>query len=317
MSAVTREDFTFLSADGVHAVHCFCVAPEQPKAILQIEHGIAEHIERYIRFAERMAAAGYAVFADDHLGHGKTAKNEEELLWFAERDGWTLVCRDVLTLREQALSRFPGLPFLLMGHSMGSFIVRTVALDHSDLLDGLIISGTGHQSGPVIFAGKTVAAMETRRLGSAHTKSKLVSDLAFSAYNKKFAPNRTAHDWLTRDEAEIDRYEADPLCGGDPTIGLFRDMLTGLDQIRRKNNIRKMRPDLPVYFMSGEADPVGGMSKGVKTVYRLFKKRGMTDLTLRLYPKGRHELLNGPDRDRVITELTAWTDRVAAKERSV
>lgn len=306
MSDITRKDFNFLSADGIHNINCFAIYPKTPKAILQIEHGVAEHIERYVAFAEKMAKQGFAVFADDHLGHGKSFIQDEEKCWFADKDGWRLICKDVLKLREFATEMFSGIPVILMGHSMGSFIARTVAIDNSQLIDALVLSGTGHQSGLIIRLGKTVARIEKWRLGSSKGKSGLIENLAFGAYNKKFAPNRTTHDWISRDEKEVDKYIADPLSGSNVTIGLFYDMLSGLDYIRRPENVGKIRKDLPIYIFSGDKDPVGDMSKGVKTVYDVYKKCGIEDVTLKLYPEGRHELLNGPDREKVTAELTEW-----------
>lgn len=306
MSNISRKDFTFLSSDAVHNINCFAIYPDNPKAILQIEHGVAEHIERYVPFAEKMAEQGFAVFADDHLGHGKSFTNQDEMCWFAENDGWHLICEDVVKLRKIATDMFPEIPFILMGHSMGSFIARTVAIDHSDLIDALVLSGTGHQSGLIIGLGKTVARFEKGRLGTSKGRSNIIENLAFGAYNKKFAPNRTTHDWLSRDEKEVDKYIADPLSGSNVSVGLFYDMLSGLDYIRRPKNISKIRKDLPIYIFSGDKDPVGDMGKGVKTVYNLYLGSEIKDVSLKLYPEGRHELLNGPDREQVTVELTNW-----------
>lgn len=310
---ISKEYNTFSSSDGVHHIHYFCIAPEKPKAIIQIEHGVAEHIERYVTFATKLAEQGYAVFADDHLGHGKSVASEDELVWFAEKDGWQLVCEDVWKLHDIAVERFPGIPYVLMGHSMGSFMVRTVAIEHSEQIDGLIISGTGHQSAPIIGAGKVACAIEKLRMGS-KGRSKLVNNIAFGSYNKAFKPNRTTHDWLTRDEREVDKYIKDPLCGVDAAVGLFGDMLTGLNFIRKSKNIRKMRRDLPIYMFSGDKDPVGDMGKGVQMVYVLFKANGLADVTLRLYKDGRHEMLNGPDRKLVAKELVKWLDEKIKNE---
>ncbi len=304
----TKEFDTFASSDEIHQIHYFCIAPEKPRAVIQIEHGVAEHIGRYVAFATKLAEEGYAVFADDHLGHGKTVNSEEELVWFAEKDGWSLVCQDVWKLHDIAVQRYPGIPFILMGHSMGSFIARTVALEHSRELDGLIISGTGHQSAPIIWAGKAACLIEKLRMGS-KGRSKLINQLAFGSYNKVFKPNRTAYDWLTREEREVDKYIQDPLCGADVTVGLFHDMLMGLNIIRQSKNLRRMRRDLPIYMFSGDKDPVGGMGKGVSMVYALMKANGLADVTLHLYKDGRHELLNGPDRKRVVKELLSWLDQ--------
>lgn len=299
---------SFPSNDGIHKIHYMSICPKEPKAVIQIEHGIAEHIERYVGFASRLAACGYAVFADDHLGHGGSVESEDEYCWFAEKDGWHTVCRDVWALHDIAVKSFPNIPYVLMGHSMGSFIARTVAIEHSNDIDALVISGTGHQNGAVIAGGKLVCAIEDLRIGS-KGRSNLVDKLAFSAYNKRFSPNRTEFDWLSRDAAEVDKYIADPLCGFKATVGIFSDMLDGLNIIRQGRYLKKMRSDLPVYILSGSADPVGSMGKGVKKVCSLLKKKAhISKLTLKLYESGRHELLNGPDRETVTEELIDWLD---------
>lgn len=305
---IKKEYGRFLSSDGVHKINYFCVYPEAVKAIVQIEHGIAEHIERYNEIAYKLAEAGYAVFADDHLGHGKSVDKEDEICWFTYKNGWEKVCSDVGKLMSIAKEKFPDIPFILMGHSMGSFIVRTFAVKHSKDLDALIISGTGYQPGFMIAGGKLISGIEKLFIGS-KGKSKVIDAVEFNGYRKAFAPNRTNYDWLTRDEKVVDAYIADPLCGCDVSVGLFRDMLSGLDIIRKPKNVAGIRKDLPIYMFSGTKDPVGQMSAGVKKVYEMYKATGIIDVTLRLYEDGRHEMLNGPDKEKVTEELVAWLDK--------
>ncbi len=307
MLNIVRDDFKFLSNDKKNKISCFCIAPKNPKAIIQIEHGIVEHKERYVKFAEEMANLGYAVFADDHLGHGWTAK-KDDVAWFSEKDGWKTVCQDILTLREKAVKKYPNIPFVLMGHSMGSFLARTVAIDNSEMIDLLVLSGTGEQPPLIITLGKFVAKFEKLRLGSSKGISKLVVNLAFGAYNKPFKPNRTEYDWLSRDNQTVDKYLKDKKSGMAPTVGLFYDMLWGLGYIGKMKNVEKVRKDLPIYLFSGDHDPVGNMGKGVRKVTDKLLSAGIQDVTLKLYENGRHEMLNGPDREKVIEELTSWLD---------
>lgn len=306
---IKKEYGKFLSNDGIHQINYFCVFPEKPKAIVQIEHGIAEHIERYNDIAFALADAGYVVFADDHLGHGKSVGTEDEICWFSEKDGWHYVCEDVWKLRNIALERFQNVPFILMGHSMGSFIARTVAIEHSMDIDALVLSGTGYQPGLMIAGGKLISGIEKLFIGS-KGKSKVIDAVEFSGYRKAFAPNRTNYDWLTRDEKIVDAYVADPLCGCEVSVGLFRDMLSGLDFIRKPKNISKIRKDLPIYMFSGAKDPVGQMSKGVKKVYDMYKAAGIKDVSLKLYEDGRHEMLNGPDKLKVTEDLVNWLENI-------
>ena len=307
MAKIIREDFTFLSNDKKHNISCFSIYPEAPKAIIQIEHGIVEHKERYVAFAEEMAKRGFAVFADDHLGHGKSA-TKEDYGWFCEKNGWNTVCEDILTLREIATKKFPNIPFILLGHSMGSFLSRTVAINNSELVDLLVLSGTGEQSPVIVALGKMVSKIEKLRLGG-KGKSKLILTMAFGPYSKPFKPNRTEYDWLSSDNSVVDNYIADDSCGGPPTIDLFYDMLCGLGYIGKKKNIKKIRKDLPIYIFSGDHDPVGNMGKGVTNIYNDYLSAGIKDVTMKLYEGGRHEMLNGPDKEKVINELCEWLDK--------
>lgn len=306
---IKKEYGSFLSNDGKHKINYFYVSPENPKAIVQIEHGIAEHIERYNDFAYALAAAGYAVFADDHLGHGKSIETEDEICWFADKNGWQIVCDDVWSLHDIAKEKFPECPYILMGHSMGSFIARTVVVYHSDEIDALVLSGTGYQPGFMIAGGKFITAIEKLFIG-AKGKSKVIDAVEFSGYRKAFAPNRTDYDWLSRDEKTVDAYVEDPLCGCAVSVGLFRDMLSGLDFIRKPCNVSEIRKELPIYMFSGTKDPVGQMTKGVKKVYELYKSVGVEDVTLKLYENGRHEMLNGPDKQMVTEDLVTWLNKI-------
>lgn len=314
MTEIQREDFSFLSSDGVHQIHCFCIRPEHPTAVLQVEHGLSDHVERYLSFAEAMARAGYAVFADDHLGHGKSTNSADEQAWFAPKNGWNLICRDASHLTDLAKERYPDLPIVLMGHSMGSFLARTVILDHSDRYAALVLSGTAHKNGLVLGIGKALAKTVAFCHGNNQYRSKLINQIGLGVYNRPFAPNQTPFDWVSRDTETLSRYEADPCCYPMQTVGLFFDMFTGLNIIRQPKEIAKMRKDLPIYLMSGDRDPVGDMGKGVKTVEKLYRKAQLNDVTLRLYPDNRHELLNDFDREQVIADLLDWLADRLGKE---
>lgn len=305
---LTSEKITYPSSDGINTVSGFALYPENPKMILQIVHGIAEHSARYLDFANSLAEMGIAVFAEDHLGHGETANAKEKLGWFAESGGWQKVIDDVLTLKGIAKEKFPNIPYVLMGHSMGSFLARHIAIQKSNEIDALVLSGTGNQAPPIIALGKIAAKFEGLRLGSPNKGSELINTLAFAAYNKKFAPNKTPYDWLSNDLAEIEKYVLDEKCGFLPTPSIFYDMLTGLSVIGKKSEVEKVKKDLPILIFSGDKDPVGAMGKGVKKVYELYKKAGAQNVTLKLYEGGRHELLNDSYKDEVITDLINWLD---------
>jgi alpha-beta hydrolase superfamily lysophospholipase len=309
-----REQTFELRADdgvGLH-VYRFEPASAPAKAVVQIEHGMAEHAARYRRAAEALTAAGYAVYADDHRGHGKTASAPADLGFLAEHDGWNRVVRDFERLRERIVEDHPRRPLFLLGHSMGSLMAQSYAAEHGRELAGLVLSGTGGGSGPLVHVGRGIAKLERLRLGP-RGRSKLLQTLTFGAYNKAFAPARTEYDWLSRDAAEVDAYVADPLCGFDFTVQGWIDVMGGVIEIERAATIAKVPKALPVYLMSGSLDPVGRASAGVQWLAEQYKRAGLTDVTVRLYDDARHELLNETNRDEVVRELVAWLDGVLAR----
>ena len=191
---------------------------------------------------------------------------------------------------------------------MGSFLVRTCLIDWPGTVDGAILSGTGQEAAPLVAAGRALAACLCALRGT-RRPSPFLQKLSMGSYNRAFRPNRTPCDWISRDPAQVDAYLADPLCGGVSTAGLFRDMLGGIAYIGRRENAARMDPDTPVLLLSGEQDPVGAMGKGVRKVERLFRRAGARDVTVRLYPGGRHEMFHDPESDTVRADLLAWVER--------
>lgn len=302
-------EFTFPSCDGIHEIYVRQWLPDgEVRGVVQIEHGVAEYIQRYDGFMQALAEHGFAAAGDDHLGHGRTVKNETELGYFGPENGWSMVMGDVHRLRTKLREDFPHVPHFLFGHSMGSFIVRTYAILNSDELDGLIVCGTGNQAAPLILAGKAAAKLEIRRHGPAHRSQKL-NDLIFGAYNVKFGETRTPNDWLCRDETVVDAYTADPLCGGVPTVGLIYEMMRGIAFVSNKKNVARVSKSLPVFLISGADDPVGEHGKGVMKAYRLYLGAGLKDVSLKLYPEGRHEILNELNKEEVYQDVLEWLEK--------
>ena len=276
-----------------------------PTAVVQVAHGMAEHSGRYERFAQALTGAGYAVYAEDHRGHGRTSDGDDTG-YFADSDGWNLVVADLAAVTARASSEHPGLPVVLFGHSMGSFLSRSYAMVQGSDLAALVLCGTAGDPGVLGKVGKGVAALEARSLGRRHT-SKLMNALTFGQYNAAFKPTRTDFDWLSRDPAEVDAYIADPRCGEVFTAGFYVDLLGGLAQINREDQVARIPSGLPVLFISGDKDPVGGKDgAGVKAVAAQLTKVGVRDVTLTLYPGARHELLNETNRDEVTTDVLTW-----------
>ena len=303
---MVQNEFTFLSADRKTPIHAVEWLPEgQVQAVLQISHGVAEYILRYEPFAEYLTTRGFAVVGHDHLGHGQSVAEGSPRLYFGPRGSWNWVVDDIDRRRNPAKEKFPQVPYFLLGHSMGSFLARTYLIRYPGAVDAAVIMGTGQMSPAIIAGGKAVAAEEARRIGEDQTSS-LVDKLAFGAYNKRFAPNRTGFDWLSLNQDNVDRYIADPLCGGNATIGLFREMLGGLSFIASLQNLKRMNLNIPVLFISGEMDPVGDCGKGVQRAYESFRKAGVRDVSLKLYPELRHEILNEACRETVYGDIYQW-----------
>ena len=301
--------FSYPSSDGVHHIHACRWLPDegQPRAVVQIVHGVSEYVERYDHLARFLTGHGFAVCGEDHLGHGKTAGADNSFGRFPGMGGWDLVTEDVHRLRELMGEQFPGVPYFLLGHSMGSFLTRTYLCRCPGTVDGAILSGTGQEGALLVAAGKAIASVIARFKG-AGAISPLVHALSLGAYNKQFAPNRTTADWISRDEAEVDAYLNDPLCAFTPSVGLYRDMLGGLQYIANPCALAQMDPDTPVYIYSGDRDPVGSNGAGVRKVHGYFQARGTKDLTLRLYPEGRHEMHNEINRTQVYEDLLDWLE---------
>ena len=305
---MVKQEFTFPSTDGVTAIHAVEWLPEgKTKAVLQISHGVAEYILRYAPLAEYLTGRGFAVVGSDHLGHGLSVAPGAARLYFGPKGDWDTVVDDLYAFRTMEGRKFQALPYFLLGHSMGSFLARTYLIRYPGTVDGAIVMGTGQMAPALVRAARLVAAAETRRLGAEKT-SPIVTKLAFETYNRIFAPNRTGYDWLSVDEANVDAYVSDPLCGGSASIGLFREMLEGIRLIEKQSNVEKMNLRLPVLFLSGAMDPVGECGKGVRRAYRSFQRAGVRDVELKLYAGARHEILNDFCKDEVYRDLSAWLE---------
>lgn len=306
------ENFRFLSSDGKTQLYaCLWIPDEKIKfrGVLQIAHGVAEHIGRYDDFARYLNQQGIVVAGHDHLGHGQSLPEGGIPVYFGEENGWTHAVDDIHGLHEILAKRFKRLPHLIMGHSMGSFLTRTYLIRYPGEKKVAIIMGTGWQPGYMLTGGSLIAKRFYYKNGGSST-SDFVTALAFGGYNRAFAPNRTGFDWLSADPENVDRYIADPLCGADATVGLFRDMLGGIRFNQKPANLKKMDTSMPVLFIAGEDDPVGAMGKGVKRSCAAFQKAGMQDVTLKLYPGLRHEILNEkPMQQTVYADIHDWLSR--------
>ena len=303
---IVHNSFCFLSSDGKTEIHCEEWLPEgAPKAVLQIVHGIAEYVHRYNDFAEFLAENGIAVVGEDHLGHGKSVSEGAPHIYFAKKDGWNKVVSDIHSLRKICGEKFSDVPYFMMGHSMGSFLARTYLIKYPGDIDGAIIMGTAQQNGALVVGGKAAATIVGKLFGFDKPHD-IITNLAFGGYNKKIENPRTSLDWISANEENVDRYIADPKCGEDATVGLFLDLLGGIEFIKKQENVDKMDVTKPVLFIAGEKDPIGDCGKGVKAAFETFHKAGVKDLTLKLYPNLRHEILNEDCKQEVYEYIYKW-----------
>ena len=309
--AIVSEYF-FPSSNGKTLIHVHQWTPvgREIRGVVQIAHGVAEYAARYTPFARYLCDHGFVVVANDHLGHGQSVIEGCPMVYLGEQDGWWHMVDDMEQLRKRTAKVFSGKPYFLFGHSMGSFMARTILAKYpASGISGAVICGTAWMPGAVIGAGKLLADTICKMSGE-QKPSKLLQVMMFGSYNKKIEHPRTHCDWLSRDRKIVDTYVADPLCGFIPSAGLVRSMMEGLQCIQNEKNLDAMRKDLPVFFIAGGDDPVGGYGAGVQRAVEEFKKHGMERVSLKIYPLGRHEILNEINCREVHEDVANWIERI-------
>ena len=305
-----RDEFYFPSKDGNTEIHTIEWKPEgEVKAVLQICHGMVEYIRRYDEFAQFLCREGYYVVGNDHLGHGKSIQAKSEYGFFNEKYGNACVLGDMHTLRQRTEKKYPGVPYFMLGHSMGSSLLRQYIQMYGNGLSGAVLMGTvaDHKKAALLFGKRLCRVMAAFR--GWHYRSKMVDNLVLGAYNKKFKPARTRADWITSDNENLDMYVADPLCSFTSTVNAYYNVFSGMIGIQRKESVYMIPKGLPVLFVSGADDPVGEFGKGVRKIYEKYRAAGIRDVTLRLYTGDRHEILNETDRDQVYKDLLGWFEK--------
>lgn len=305
---IVVKDKKFPSSTGICDVRYRIWAPEEPHACVQIIHGMAEHIERYHDFATFLAENNILVFGMDLPGHGKSIGEGQPKGYFGDKDGWDHLIADNKTLHDLVMADYPSVACILFGHSMGSFLARTYAGRMGVDFDAFVFSGTAGAN-PALPIAKAIAKSAVKK-GRGKLPNDQLNNLSFGAYNKKIKPNRTEFDWLSRDSANVDKYIADPLCGFVFTSCAFVDLFNGLQEISNLNWAKRV-PNRPVFLMAGSNDPVGNMGKGVKQVEKWLLKSDHK-VTMKLYPEGRHEMLNETNRDEVYRDVLLFIETVCA-----
>lgn len=303
MSELLAETFELPAPDG-HVIHGTVWQPATAtKGVLQLFHGLGEHHRRYEHFASRAVERGLALVAHDHRGHGDQT---EHLGHFADVGGWQKLSDDGLLVNDFIQERFAGLPVVLVGHSMGSFIAQYFTMQNAARLSGLVLSGSTWPNKPLLFFGKLVARIASWRYGL-RGESPLLHKMGFGDFNKSFEPARTELDWLSRDESEVDKYVDDPLCGGPYSCGLWLDFMGGLQSIASDAALRAIPAELPILLTGGSVDPVGG-DKGISSLAAHYAQTGHSRLTVKIYDDGRHEMFNETNREAFCRDLLDWVE---------
>lgn len=303
--------FTYPSADRLTQIHAVEWIPEgEIRGILQISHGMLEFIDRYEEFAGFMNERGILVVGNDHLGHGGSIQSEAYFGYFAEKNGNKTLLADIRELQRITQENHPGVPYFLLGHSMGSFLARQYLCQYGNRLSGAVICGTAWHSGLEASFGMLLCKLIASVKGWKY-RSSLVNHLAIGTYNRKFQPSRTPQDWLSRDEAAVDKYRSDKRTQFVFTVNAYYNLFVSLKYLSDSRNLRKMPADLPVFFVAGESDPVGSFGLGVKKVAVSFRAAGLKNIDCRLYPNDRHEILNELDRRDVYQDIWSWMKPLA------
>ena len=310
-----KEEFYYDSRDGISKLHAVRYTPDGDddiRCVVQIVHGMAEYVERYEEFAEYLTSKGIVVTGEDHMGHGKSVGKDGKFGYFCEQDPATVLVRDVHRLKKATQTLYPNVPYIIMGHSMGSFIARNYMFRYGTGITGAIIMGTGMPDKKLMVLSKAVAGMQKAFLGSRHV-SEMINKLAFGKYNAEIANARTQFDWLSRDDARVDQYITDPMCGFTFTVNGFSTLFELILRLHREDNMDRIPKNLPVLLVSGTADPVGDYGKGVHRTYDLLHTAGLNDLQLKLYEEGRHELLNETNRSEVAQDIYQWIEETVLR----
>ena len=306
-------DFTLPSTVPGRTLHAFrCIPEGEVRAIVQLSHGMVEFIDRYKPLAEDLAGRGILVTGHDHLGHGGSIRTKDDYGYFAQPDGNRAVLDDLHAMTTLTKQLYPGVPYFLLGHSMGSFYARQYLCEYGAELDGAILMGTGYQPKALVTLARTVCRVLAVFFGWQH-RSKLVRDLSFLGYNKGLE-GRTPHDWLNRDQAEVDKYRADERCMFTFTLNAYYSMFTGILRLYDPDFLNRMPKDLPLLFLAGDADPVGEQSKGVQRAIDSLKAVGVQNITQKFYPGARHELLMEINRQEVFADIGSWLDQQLARK---
>ena len=305
-----KEEFTIDSRDGIHKLYSVKYLPEgEPKASVQIIHGMSEYMGRYEAFAKYLVEQGYVVTGEDHLGHGLSVPEGETYGYFCDMDPATVLVRDVHRLKKTVQAQYPGVPFVILGHSMGSYILRNYLCRYGTGIQAAIIMGTGMENKASVSFVKGLSKLIGKIYGEKHLSGTL-DKLVMGNYNKRIENPRTPSDWLSHDEEVVNQYRIDPLCGFPFTVNGYGALFELVSRLFKQENLEKLPAQLPTLVVSGEEDPVGAYGEGVKAAFASMQGAGMQKLELKFYPGDRHEILNELDKQQVMEDIAAWLEKV-------
>lgn len=304
-----RDEFYFPSKDGNTEIHTMEWKPEgEVKAVVQLCHGMVEYIKRYDEFAEFLCSHGYYVVGNDHLGHGKSVQSKSEYGFFNEKYANACLIGDMHTLRQRTAKKYLDVPYFMLGHSMGSSLLRQYVQMYGNGLAGAIFMGVvADKPYHTLVSGRRLCRFMAAFRGW-HYRSRLIDRMAVGAFNKKYKHPQTRADWVTSDPQRLEEYVSDPLCSFMFTVNAYYGMFTGMLAMEKKESIYMIPKSLPILFTAGADDPVGNFGKGVRKVYEIYQAAGIQDVSLRLYAGDRHELLNETDREQVFSDLLEWME---------
>jgi alpha-beta hydrolase superfamily lysophospholipase len=304
------QDFT-LTASDAESIACYRALPQSPKAVVQVAHGMGEHAKRYLTLASYLSEQGYALYANDHRGHGITG---EQSLGYMGPDGWNRLLADAYELNRHTALAHPDIPIILLGHSMGSMMAQQYITRYGASIDALVLSGSpGFKAPSKNPIPRWILRFENNRVGpdgSSNTMQKLL----FGSANKPFdTPTATGFEWLSRDPEEVTKYIEDPLCGFVISTGSLVDLYAGAAQASNPININRIPKSLPIYMFSGADDPVHGEKQDIQRMWEKYQAAGLSQMTLKWYEGGRHEMFNETNKSEVMADLASWLDDVCVK----
>lgn len=297
-----KNEFSYKSKDRITDIYALEWKPDSDiKGVVQVAHGVTEHMGRYEELAQFLTSNGYVLIGNDHIGHGLSTNSKK--MYFGPKNSFDYVIDDVLECTNIIKNKYPNIPITLLGFSLGSFVARAYAIKYPYMVNNLILIGTGYNNELELKIAKLAALNEARKHGDDQMSS-LIKKLTFDTYNKHFTPINTDLDWLCKNKEELNKFLEDPLRGKIISAGLFRELLNGMSYSNNVKNIDRMRKDMSILLLSGAEDPVGNFTKGVYCVYNLFNN--INDVEIKIYNDARHDILHEECKKEVFDDINNW-----------